>query len=78
MEEIKISTISQLMSKEVAEHGITEEVKPENVVKLPYQENYGSTSPDGILRWDAYATRVDAFVCIAYVYSDGRVTVVTY
>ena len=67
MEETKLETIAQLMSKQSGE-----EVNIENIVKLP---DNGVQKAIGNDRYDAYAARTESYTCLAYVYADSRVHV---
>lgn len=70
--ELKLATIVQLMNEKAVQQGLTQEVTPEQVVKLP---DNGCKGFMGIPHWDVYAARVQEYVCLVYVYADGRVNV---
>ena len=72
MEEMKMQTIVQLMNKKAAEEGVHEAILPEHVVKLPNNSQKGFM---GIPHWDVYAARVEEYVCLLYLYKDGRVNI---
>lgn len=71
MEEMMLATIAQVMSQHTTKQGM-KKVEPEHVVKLP---DNGIKGFRGIPHWDVYAARVEEYICIAYVYPDGKVNV---
>lgn len=68
MEQMKLETIAELMSKQSGE-----EVEVENVVKLPYtKDKLGYMRND---QFEVYVARTEKSTCLLYAYNDGRVHV---
>lgn len=67
MDQLKLETIAELMSKQSSE-----QVDVANIVKLPYNGEQNSMRND---RYDVYVARSESYTCLLYSYADGRVHV---
>ena len=68
MEEMKMATIAQEMSRKTSEIG-RPKIEPEHIVRIP-KNKCGSGVPE-----EAYAARADDMTVIAYLWKEGKLTI---
>ena len=71
MEEMKMQTIAQEMSKRTTKIG-RPNIKPDHIVKVPH--NQCGSSP----QYEAYVARADDIIAIAYLWKHGKLTIHTF
>ena len=64
MEQMKLATIADLMSKQSGE-----DVDAESIITLPSKTTSNMSAED----YDTYVARTKSFTCLAHIYADGRV-----